>query len=331
MSEAADVPRLTRLWDERLRRDASRFDLLAPEAIQHGTLLREPASEEDIVIAERRLGVTLPPTYRAFLLCSNGAYASSLGPERQHWGDTYRHGFVPVQELTRFADSEHGRFLIELWTEELADGFMDPTRDTPPTGDEVAQVGYYAPMKDAFLISRPIEAFADLLVPRAGSEEWEVWTFANDGAGAYRSFAAFLRNRINQPDRRPDPELADQYAAEVRGGMRHRLHDLAEIGDPRVGPLAFAYMLDPAVDEFMKRGSAQPVGKVADPTFVRDLRRVYEQATMADFRMELLHALIRCGDPEIERTLQAIADDPDDGAQRWASLLLPRLHLLRPS
>jgi hypothetical protein len=148
---------------------------------------------------------------------------------------------------------------------------------------------------------------------------------------AYRSFAAFLRNRINQPDRRPDPELADQYAAEVRGGMRHRLHYLAEIGDPRVGPLAFAYMLDPAVDEFMKRGSAQPVGKVADPTFVRDLRRVYEQATMADFRMELLHALIRCGDPEIERTLQAIADDPDDGAQRWASLLLPRLHLLRPS
>lgn len=89
VSEAADVPQLTRLWDQRLRRDASRFDRLAPEAIERGTLLRGPASEPDIDAAERRLGVRLPPTYRAFLLCSNGAYASSLGSEQQDWwGDT---------------------------------------------------------------------------------------------------------------------------------------------------------------------------------------------------------------------------------------------------
>src|SRR5687768_7275534 len=99
MSEAADVPRLVHLWDERLRRDASRFELLAPEAIERATLLREPASEHDIALAEQRLGVALPPTYRAFLLCSNGAHASSLGPETQQWGETHRHGCVPAQEL----------------------------------------------------------------------------------------------------------------------------------------------------------------------------------------------------------------------------------------
>ena len=325
MTEAADVARLVRLWDERLRRDASRFELLAPEAIERGTLLREPASERAIVLAEQRLGVTLPPTYRAFLLCSNGAHASSLGPETQHWGETYRHGLMPVQELVRLDSTDDGRFLIDLWTEE-----EDQADDTPPVGDACTVVLDYVPMHDALLISRPHDAFKDLLVPRAGSDEWELWAFAKEGATAYGSFAAFLRNQLNAPDRRPNPELADLYAAEVREGKRPRLYDLAEIGDPRVGQLAFAYMLDPAIDEFMKRGWAQPIGNLADRSHVSDLRRVYAQATFADFRMELLYALIRCGDPEIESTLQTIAADPDDPAQRFATFVLPRLDLLRP-
>ena len=99
MSEAADVPRLARRWDERLRREMSRFEVLAPEPLESGRLLREPAPEQDIQRAEQRLGVTLPPSYRAFLLCSNGAWASSLGPEIQYWGDTDRHGFLPVQQI----------------------------------------------------------------------------------------------------------------------------------------------------------------------------------------------------------------------------------------
>ncbi len=301
----------------------SRFDLPAPEVVETGSLLREPASEDDIRLAEDRLGVSLPPTYRAFLLTSNGAHASSLGPEVQHWGETRRHGFVSADRIRRLAEVDDGPFLIGIWTGDAI--FIDPERDKPPQGDEIAAVAYYVPMRDALLISEPMDVFKDLLVPRAGREEWEVWQFAKEGAGAYRDFAAFLRNQINRPDRRPNPELADLYAAEVRDGKRPRLHDLAEIGDPRVGPLAFAYMLDPNVDEFWKRGWAQPVGKLADPAFIGDLRRVYEQATLPDFRMELLHALIRCGDPEIGKTLRAIAADPDDGAQRWAGLVLPQL------
>jgi hypothetical protein len=328
MSEAADVPRLARLWDERLRRDMSRFDVLAPEPSESGSLLRKPATEQDVRRAEQRLGVTLPPTYRAFLLCSDGAWASSLGPETQHFGDTSRHGLLPAGEITRLDATESGRFLIGIWTD--APILNDPERDRPPRGDEASDVRYFEPMRDALLISRPLDVFKDLLVPRAGCDEWEVWAFAKECASAYRSFAAFLRNQLDLPDRRPNPELADLYAAEVRDGVRHRLHDLAEIGDPRVHALAFAYLLDPNVDEFMKRGWAEPVGKVADPGSVRDLRRVYGEATLADFRMELLHALVRCGDPEIERTLRAIADDPDDGTRHWAAFALPRLDTLRP-
>lgn len=181
---------------------------------------------------------------------------------------TARHGFVPVQDLVRLDSTDDGRSLIALWTREdgeMAELFMNPERDSPPTGDEIAQVNYYAPMRDALLISQPLHVFKDLLVPRAGSTECEVWTFAKEGAGAYRSFAAFLRTQLSRPDRRPNPELADLYASQVRDGNRPRLHDLAEIADSRVAPLAFAYMLDPTVDEFMKRGWAQPVGKLADP------------------------------------------------------------------
>jgi hypothetical protein len=323
MSDAAEVPRLTRLWDERLRRDMSRFDLPAPEVLETGTLLRAAASEEDIRHAEERLGVTLPPTYRAFLLTSNGAYASSLGAERQHWGETTRWGFLPVERVRRLADHKDGPFLIELWAGD--DVFLHPEAGKHPQGDERIEVDYYPPLRDALLISEPWDVYKDLLVPRAGSEGWELWLFAKEGAYAYRNFAAFLRNQLSRPDRRPNPELADLYAAEVHDGNRVRLNDLAEIGDSRVGPLAFAYMLDPSVGEVWKRGWAEPLGKVADPSFVSDLRRVYEQATMPDFRMELLRALIRCGDPQVEETLRAIASDPTDGVNSWATSVLPRL------
>lgn len=324
VTESAEVPRLARLWDERLRRDMSRFDLPAPEVLGTSSLLSEPASEEAIQRAEERLAVDLPPTYRAFLRTSNGAYASSLGPELQHWGETSRHGFLPVERVRRLVDCDDGPFLIGIWTDEEV--FMNPERYEPPVRDELTEVSYYAPMREALLISEPMDVFKDLLVPCSGSDGWEVWQLAKEGASAYRNFAAFLSNQINRPDRRPIPELADLYVAEIRDGKRHRLHDLAEIGDPRVAPLAFAYMLDPSVGEFWKRGWAEPVGKVADPADAADLRRVYEQATMGDFRMELLHALIRCGDPDIEETVRRIASDPNDHAHRWATFVLPRLH-----
>jgi hypothetical protein len=297
---------LVSAWDERLRRDVSRFDLLAPEAIESGTLLRAPATEEDIAEAERRLRVRLPPSYRAFLLTSNGAWASSLGPETQRWGRTCRHGFVPVQEIVPVAEADP--FLLEIWTTEAV--FTDPHRDRPPVGDEPSDVRYYVPLHDALLISRPIDAFRDVLVPRADRDEWELWVFHKEGAGAYGSFASFLRAELAKPDLRPKPELADQYAGEAAAGHRPALMQLAELGDPRTGELALKYLLDPDVEEFFKRGWAEPLGLLADPAFVPALRRILERATIDDFRTELTTALVRCGDPDIEATRGAPASRP---------------------
>jgi hypothetical protein len=51
--DAADIPRLARLWDERLRRDISRFDVPAPEIAARGSVLRAPAGAQDVAEAER--------------------------------------------------------------------------------------------------------------------------------------------------------------------------------------------------------------------------------------------------------------------------------------
>ena len=47
-----------------------------PEIVlRQRSLLRAPATPEELAGAELRLGVTLPASYRAFLSVSNGAYA----------------------------------------------------------------------------------------------------------------------------------------------------------------------------------------------------------------------------------------------------------------
>ena len=57
------------------------------------TLLHPPAREEDITQAERILGILLPPSYRRFLLLTNGlgigvaenSYVCGAGPQRATW------------------------------------------------------------------------------------------------------------------------------------------------------------------------------------------------------------------------------------------------------
>ncbi|MEU6768055.1 SMI1/KNR4 family protein [Streptomyces sp. NPDC046853] len=51
--------------------------MLSQAQRESGWLGHEPASEEAVLAAEERLGVRLPPTYRNFLLTSNGW--SSIG------------------------------------------------------------------------------------------------------------------------------------------------------------------------------------------------------------------------------------------------------------
>ena len=62
-------------WDEALRADVPAYARLVPGAEERGSVLRPPATAEEVAAAEDRLGIQFPASYRSFLLISNGAEA----------------------------------------------------------------------------------------------------------------------------------------------------------------------------------------------------------------------------------------------------------------
>lgn len=84
---------LTR-WSEEFL-SSEEFDLhdLSPEAVQSGWLGLPPASKGQIDAAEARLGVKLPPSYRAFVSVSNGW---------RYLANPYVKGLRPVEEIEYF-------------------------------------------------------------------------------------------------------------------------------------------------------------------------------------------------------------------------------------
>ena len=174
-------------------------------------------------------------------------------------------------------------------------------------------VACFSRLADGVLISESVDTNFDVLVPRPGVDEWELWLMHHSGADAYRSFASFLRFWAERHDSRPTPEAADRLVASVPERGQVALNLLAEIGDPRAGDLACAYITDPDVREFSRRGAARPLGLLGESRFVPCLRRAYAMATMFDFRVEILTALERCGDPDLDALLEEAVSDPDLG------------------
>ncbi|MET8949953.1 SMI1/KNR4 family protein [Streptomyces sp. NPDC004393] len=77
--------------------------LLSEAQREAGWLGYEPASEEAVLAAEERLGVRLPPTYRNFLLTSNG------------WSGIGGLDLLEVDEIGWFPDLDPQ--LLEAWSE----------------------------------------------------------------------------------------------------------------------------------------------------------------------------------------------------------------------
>jgi len=297
----------------------SRFDRVVPEIEERGTVLRDPVTEDQLLKTEERLGVSLPPSYRAFLLISNGAYASPVGAETVVASGPTRHGLLPVEEVAPAAKADAST--VALWTG--LDGLNDPEQDEPPTTDEPMDVGCYEPLRRGLLVSRPLEAWRSVLVPRDGLVEWELWDMERDGAGAYRSFADFLGFQVRRSSWMPEPGRADEYAEAVRRGELQKLDALAEIGDPRARELAERWLeSDQLVLELDRMWPARVLRKLADPASIPALLRAYERATVDDYRIALLAALEAAGAAEARELLRAAAKDADPDVSSWASRIL---------
>jgi len=128
--------------------------------------LGEPgAAESQITTLEQRIGRRLPPSYRSFLMASNGFLAP----------DTFISGLYGTESVdwfrVRHADWAHAY------------------RDTYPHLGSCLQV---SEVGDAVILLNPSV--------EANEGEWQAYFFANwiPGARAYKSFGDFMRNELEQ-------------------------------------------------------------------------------------------------------------------------------------
>lgn len=97
---------------------------LPQQVLDSGWLGYPPATEEQIVRAESRLGVRLPPSYREFLKVTNGWRQTAKR------ADTFNHRFWSTEDIERFATrhpqwiksfSEHSDTVDLDWEDDSAE------------------------------------------------------------------------------------------------------------------------------------------------------------------------------------------------------------------
>ena len=168
---------------------------LSNEALSSGWCGQEPATDQEIRLAEERLGVSLPPTYRSFLKCSNGWRPFSSFIER----------IFPTHEFERFrianpellADIQRYYQEDEVTDAEYLD-FENPDRI------HALRHRYYA---DSIVLGTGWNWGNEviLLNPHvvSGDGEWEAIFFANwvPGNVRFRSFLKLVEYSVNSLER----------------------------------------------------------------------------------------------------------------------------------
>lgn len=186
-------------WSEKLIEIGSFWYPIPETTLASGWLGFEGATEQQISLAEKRLGITLPPSYRQFLKLSNG------------WRDI-------------------NSFIYRLWSVEEIDWFSVRNQDwitawTQPENDQdqffyEMQVFYAQPEAEKFVnkaepitlrvehlqtaieISEVGDSAILLLNPKVITEngEWEAWFFASwlPGAERFNSFWELMLSQYEQ-------------------------------------------------------------------------------------------------------------------------------------
>lgn len=155
-----------------------------------GPMRRSGATEAALGDAERRLGMRLPPSYRAFLATSDGFRICSADLQAPLLG---------VSEIDWFREKE--RQWVEIWTDETDDGLEISDAEYLIYGvgqDEGSLRRAY--LWEVLQISDVDDGMVWLLNPAVQTPdgEWEAWEFANSKAGAdrYPSFAEMIAGVI---------------------------------------------------------------------------------------------------------------------------------------
>lgn len=188
------MPLLQRLNE--LLLTSGRFEI-AEKALSSRWCGQRPASESEILRAEARLGLKLPPSYRSFLSVSNG------------WSpfNSFVTRLLPVQEIDRyrildpngFASFERAR---ELYPDDAYSVSDEVYLDYETPAHNVAvRNQYYA---DSLLVSERLETELVLLNPFviSASGEWETIFSAHwiPGNERFRSFRDYVEKSVHDEE-----------------------------------------------------------------------------------------------------------------------------------
>ena len=167
-------------------------DDLTPEARSSGWCGLPPASEEEVLEVEMRLGLTLPPSYRSFLSVSNGWRPFDNLIER----------LMTVLEIGYYREIDpEDVAMTQKYFQENDISDIDYLDYDNPAHCEALRHRYYP---TSVLIGKGwgVESERILLNPSIVSigGEWEVIYFANwiPGNRRYRSFRHFMEGEIKQ-------------------------------------------------------------------------------------------------------------------------------------
>ncbi len=173
--------------------DISREQLADPDVradspahkIAAGWLGEPGATQEEIELAEQRLGVRLPPFYRAFLAESNGF--KDVGPF--------------IYKLYSTAEIDWFRVRNQDWIDAYQSGRdISPEEHLANPKDCVRFRSTY--LSSCLQISEEGDSAVVLLNPEVINDEgeWETWFFANwnPGATRYPSFLAYLESELEK-------------------------------------------------------------------------------------------------------------------------------------
>lgn len=198
MTAPLPVPELVRRWDALVLADVALDHLPTRAAREAGSVLRAPATPEQVEATEARLGRRLPPSYREFLLCSDGAYADLHGVSTvlaDDPGEVVPHdsavvgiGFLPCAEVRWLRDASPRT--AEIYAETAGEDGLGRALV------EGADVWPWAPFAEGLVIGTDHAPGLTCLVPFDDAEEWEVWEIAKETSAGFRSFRSMLEHEV---------------------------------------------------------------------------------------------------------------------------------------
>jgi len=300
-------------WDRSLWADPRLRAKAVAQAQQNNSVLRSGASRGELDRAELRLGVALPPSYRAFLSISNGAYADphGLSIERDRSRRTHSSvsgaGFLPVEDLVRLTDA---------LPVEMSSYLVDDQNSGPLIRDGEA-VEDLTPLErgDSILVtSARGPEFSALVRVDEADQEWHLWVFDRDEIRGFHSFRAWLQHQLHVPS----IEQIMQLIVWVREGDP-RGNDLYRVAGPDSVPYLAAALDEFEDDRRVVSAVLSALGSSRSNRAVARLDRFLNENHNEALRTLAIRALVRLGSQRARDVLARV-----DAWEQLAELADPR-------